>query len=241
LFSEEEEAEEDSQPTPRQAKFKALEAISISTNKRRSEPELDTNDDQQEGGEGEESKEHPTNLNNRKRTHSKQASSSSSHHSVRHVSNTVRRRKRSKKSATRSEKSSPKTLKRQRQSSSDDDDHRLSIHSKPKRNSAPILTNRTRSKSNRRKRSDSNSDLEQQSEGADTGNLCVRRGAGQNSHTLFYFQIIRNIFLGGRELNTVASDPSTTTSRRSRASAHHRRFSNKTPIDYLTTGQSSSR
>lgn len=187
-FSEEEE-EEGSQPVPRQAKFKALEAISVSNTKRRSEPEIDTNDDQQqqqqeEEGKGEE--QHPTNSNSRKRTHSKQASSSSSHHSVRHVSNTVRRRKRSKKSATRSEKSSPKTLKRQRQSSSDDDDNRLPIHSKPKRNSAPILPNRTRSKSNLRKRSDSNSDLEQQTEGVDTGNLCVRRGPGKNNKKFFY-------------------------------------------------------
>ncbi|CAF1314917.1 unnamed protein product [Adineta steineri] len=216
--------EEEPQPTLRQAKFKALEAISISNTKRRSEPELDINEDQQETREEGEPEENPTNSNSRKRTHSKQASSSSSHHSIRHVSNSVRRQKRSKKSTTRSEKfsSSNKILKRQRQSSSDEDDNRLSIHSKPKRNSAPIITNRTRSKSNLRKRTDSNSDLEQQTEGVDTGNLCVRRGPG------------------GRELNSVVSDPSTTSNRRSRTSAHHRRYSNKAPIDYLTTGQSSS-
>ncbi|CAF4394137.1 unnamed protein product [Rotaria sp. Silwood2] len=219
--------EEESQPTARQAKYKALEAISISNNnnnnnKRRSEPELDINDAEQNESEKQELEEYPTNSNSRKRTHSKQASSSSSHHSIRHVSNTVRRRKRSKKSTTRIDKLSSKTVKRQRQISSDEDDNRLSIHTKSKRNSAPILTDRTRSKSNLRKQSHSNSDLEQQSEGADTGNLCVRRGTGT------------------RELNTVVSDPSTTNSRRSRASVHHRRYSNKTPIDYLTTGQSSS-
>lgn len=135
-----------------------------------------------------ESEEHST---SRKRTHSKQASSSSSHHSIRHVSNTVGRRKRNKKSTSRSEKYSPKTLKRQRPSSSDDDDddgdnvdidrtNRSSVQPKAKRNSAPILQNRTRSKSNLRKTSDSNTDLEQQTEGADTGNLCVRRGPGRN-------------------------------------------------------------
>ncbi|CAF1083349.1 unnamed protein product [Rotaria sordida] len=213
--------EEDSQPTTRQAKYKALEAISISNNnnnKRRSEPEFNIDDVEQNESEKQDLEEHPTNSNNRKRTHSKQASSSSSHHSIRHVSNTVRRRKRSKKSTTRIEQLSSKTVKRQRQLSSDEDDNHLSS----KRNSAPILTDRTRSKSNLRKRSNSNSDLEQQIEGADTGNLCVRRGPG------------------GRELNTVVSDPSTTNSRRSRASVHHRRYSNKTSIDYLTTGQSSS-
>ena len=191
MLLEEVGEEEGSQPTPRQAKFKALEAISVGNNKRRSEPELDTNDDHQEGTEGEE---HPTNSNNRKRTHSKQASSSSSQHSIRHVSNTVRRRKRSKKSGSRSEKSSPKTLKRQRQSSSDDDERRSSLHSKPKRNSAPIFPNRTRSKSNLRKRSDSNSDLEQQSEGADTGNLCVRRGAGKNFHLILFLNHAKSFF-----------------------------------------------
>ncbi|CAF3579298.1 unnamed protein product [Rotaria socialis] len=213
--------EEEPQPTARQAKFKALEAISISNNKRRIEPESEANDGEQDESEKQDLEEHPTNSNNRKRTHSKQTSSSSSH-SVRHVSNTVRRRKRSKKSATRSEKSSPKTVKRQRQLSSDEEDNRSLSNSKSKRNSAPVLPDRTRSKSNLRKRSNSNSDLEQQSEGPDTGNLCVRRGQGE------------------RELNTVVSDPATTHSRRSRASAHHRRYSNKTPIDYLTTGQSSS-
>ncbi|UJR08940.1 hypothetical protein I4U23_013192 [Adineta vaga] len=215
-----EEHEQESQPTLRQAKFKALEAISISNNnKRRSELDIDTNNDQLDVGV--ESEEHST---SRKRTHSKQASSSSSHHSIRHVSNTVRRQKRSKKSKSPSEKTSSKTSKRQRQSSSEDDDvesnNRSSVHSKVKRNSAPIVPNRTRSKSNLRKRSDSNTDSEQQTEGADTGNLCVRRGT---------------------ELHSVVSDPSTTSSnRRSRVTTHHRRYSNKTPIGYLTTGQSSS-
>ncbi|CAF4586689.1 unnamed protein product, partial [Rotaria sp. Silwood2] len=189
--------EEESQPpTARQAKYKALEAISISNtpnNKRRSEPELDLNDSEQN-----------------------ETSSSSSHHSIRHVSNTVRRRKRSRKLTTRIDNLSSKIVKRQRQISSDEDDNRLSMSTKAKRNSAPILTDRTRSKSNLRKRSHSNSDLEQQSESADTENLCTR------------------------ELNTVVSDPSTTNSRRSCASVHHRRYSNKAPIDYLTTGQSSS-
>ncbi|CAF1012039.1 unnamed protein product [Adineta ricciae] len=230
---EEEEGEEESQPTLRQAKFKALEAISISnSNKRRSELDINTNDDQQDIGV--ESEEHST---SRKRTHSKQASSSSSHHSIRHVSNAVGRRKRNKKSTSRSEKYSPKTLKRQRPSSSDDGGggggggdnvdidrtNRSSVQPKAKRNSAPIVQNRTRSKSNLRKTSDSNTDLEQQTEGTDTGNLCVRRGPG------------------GRELHSVVSDPSTASSnRRSRVTTHHRRYSNKTPPSYLTTGQSSS-
>ncbi|CAF0889005.1 unnamed protein product [Adineta steineri] len=99
-----------------------------------------------------------------------------------------------------------KTTKRQRESSSDEDEH-LSIRRKSKRNSAPILFHH-----NRRKKSDS----EQQSEDTDTGNFCVKRRAG------------------GRELNTVASEPSTNSNRRSR------RYTTKSYIDYLTTGQSSS-
>ena len=167
-----------SQPTTtRQAKFKALEAISISHQKRRSEPEFDSTPVVEGDEEDNSNNNEPTNSKHRKRTHSKQtsSSSSSSQHSTRHVSNTVRRRK-------RSEKSSPKTFKRQRQSSSDDDDERrFTQHSKAKRNSAPIFNHRTRSKSNRRQRTDSHSEPEQQTEGADTGNLCVRRGAGQYS------------------------------------------------------------
>ncbi|CAF4871707.1 unnamed protein product [Rotaria sp. Silwood1] len=225
------EEEEELQPIARQAKFKALEAISITNNnKRRSEPELDI---EQNNIEKQELEEYPTNSNNnnnnRKRTHSKQAaSSSSSHHSIRHVSNTIRRRKRNKKSTTRIDKLSLKTVKRQRQLSSDDDDNdnnnHLSIQTKSKKNSTSILINRTRSKSNLRKQNNSNSDLEQQqqSESINTGNFCTRQESGE------------------QELHTVVSDPLTTNTRRSRANIHHRRYSNKTPIDYLTTGQSSS-
>ncbi|CAF3596770.1 unnamed protein product [Rotaria sp. Silwood1] len=227
----EEEEGEELQPIARQAKFKALEAISITNNnKRRSEPELDI---EQNNIEKQELEEYPTNSNNnnnnRKRTHSKQAaSSSSSHHSIRHVSNTIRRRKRNKKSTTRIDKLSLKTVKRQRQLSSDDDDNdnnnHLSIQTKSKKNSTSILINRTRSKSNLRKQNNSNSDLEQQqqSESINTGNFCTRQESGE------------------QELHTVVSDPLTTNTRRSRANIHHRRYSNKTPIDYLTTGQSSS-
>jgi hypothetical protein len=97
----------------RQAKSKALEALSISNNKRRIETESDLNEDQED---------------NPKRSHSKHTSSS--HHSIRHVSNTVRRK--------RSEKlSNTKTLKRQRHSSSDDEDNQSSIQTKSKRNSEP--------------------------------------------------------------------------------------------------------
>ncbi|UJR37286.1 hypothetical protein I4U23_029995 [Adineta vaga] len=119
---------------------------------------------------------------------------------TRHESNVIRRRKRSE------HVTNSKTIKRQRQSSSEEDEYLL-VQSKSKRNSAPVLTH-----SHRRKKSDS----EQQSEGTDTGNFCVRRRTG------------------GRELNTVASDPSTSNNRRPR------RYTTKSYIDYLTTGQSSS-
>jgi len=142
----------------------------------------------------------------------------------RHVSNNIRRRRRSEKI------SNTKTFKRQRQSSSEEEeeeeeDSQLSTQSKSKRNSAPILPHHHRRKK---------SDTEQQSESTDTGNLCVRRRPGNKNKKsdsfIFKYQI------GGRELNTVVSDPSTSnTNRRSR------RYTTKSYIDYLTTGQSSSR
>ncbi|CAF1553813.1 unnamed protein product [Adineta ricciae] len=190
LLSEDAEDEEQQQHQPqssssvistttRQAKSKALEALSIGNQKRRIESESDLNEDQED---------------NKKRTPSS---------STRHASNVVRRRKRSE------PVTNPRTSKRQRQSSSDedDDDEYLSFQSKSKRNSAPVLSH-----THRRKKSDS----EQQSEGTDTGNFCVRRQTG------------------GRELNTVVSDPSASHHRRSR------RYTRKSYIDYLTTGQSSS-
>jgi hypothetical protein len=145
--------EEEQPTTTRQAKSKALEALSISNNKRRIETDSDINEDPED---------------NKKRT------SSLSRHSIHHVSNTIRRRKRSE------ILSNTKTYKRQRQSSSEEEDNLLSIQSKPKRNSAPILSHH-----HRRKKSDS--------EGTDTGNLCVRRGAGKNKPYVldfFYFYIL---------------------------------------------------
>jgi hypothetical protein len=135
-----------------------------------------------------------------------------------HVSKNIRRRRRSEKILN------TKTFKRQRQSSSEEEEDNQFLNSK--RNSAPIFP--------RRKRSDS----EQQSEGTDTGNLCVKRGAGKfiqkkrrkRSISFVKYQI------GGRELNTVVSDPSTSTNNR-----RSRRYTTKSYIDYLTTGQSSSR
>ncbi|CAF2098013.1 unnamed protein product [Rotaria magnacalcarata] len=104
--------------------------------------------------------------------------------------------------------STTKTLKRQRDSSSsadDDDDEEEDNHL--------LIQSRSKKDSapivpdhNPRK----------QSESTDTGNLCVRRRTG------------------GREQNTVVSDPSTSNNRRSR------RYTRKSYIDYLTTGQSSS-
>ncbi len=90
----------------------------------------------------------------------------------RRVSTTLRHRRRSEKF------SHSKTFKRQRQSSSEEEeeDNRL----KSKRNSAPIFSHR-----NRRKKSDS----EPQSEGTDTGNLCVRRGAGTKFIQMKIFSI----------------------------------------------------
>jgi hypothetical protein len=145
---------EEEQPTAtstRQAKSKALEALSISNNKRRIEADSDINEEQED---------------NKKRT------SSLSRHSIHHVSNTIRRRKRSE------ILSNTKTFKRQRQSSSEEEqDNLLSIQSKPKRNSAPILPHH-----NQRKKSDS--------EGTDTGNLCVRRGAGKKKYHIYYRSFI---------------------------------------------------
>ncbi|CAF3685930.1 unnamed protein product [Rotaria sp. Silwood1] len=180
-IEEEEEQQQPTTTTARQAKSKALEALSISNNKRRIETDSDLNEDQED---------------NRKRT-------SSSRHSIVHATSTIRRRKR------QSEKlSNIKTLKRQRQSSSEEEEEEEDDNkTKPKRNSAPIFSHH-----NRRKQSDS----EKQSESTDTGNLCVRRRTG------------------GREQSTVVSDPSTSNNRRSR------RYTTKSYIDYLTTGQSSS-
>lgn len=91
-------------------------------------------------------------------------------------------RKRNKTSSSRTDTSSQKIVKRQRQSSSEEgegDDRQSPIHSRPKRNSAPILSNRTRSKSSQRKRTESTSDIDPTNESAETGNLCVRRGQGK--------------------------------------------------------------
>ncbi|CAF0758204.1 unnamed protein product [Rotaria sordida] len=180
---EEEEEEQQQQPTTtaRQAKSKALEALSISHNKRRIETDSDINEDQED---------------NKKRT-----SSLSSRHSIVHASNPIRRRKK-----PSEQLSNIKTLKRQRESSSEEEEEEDN-KSEPKRNSAPILSHH-----NRRKQSD----LEKQSESTDTGNFCVKRRTG------------------GREQNTVVSDPSTSNNRRPR------RYTTKSYIDYLTTGQSSS-
>ena len=180
MFLEDDDEDESlsSQPATRQAKSKALEAISISTHKRRSEPEIEPLDDQQPTEKSDELD--PTTSTSRKRSHSKQASSSSSHHSIRHVSNSLRRRKRNKKS--------PTTFKRPRQSSSDDElEARLALQSKPKRNSAPLLpANRTRSKSNHRKRSNSNSERELNSVTSDptTSNTRRSRAAAAANHRL---------------------------------------------------------
>ncbi len=47
--------------------------------------------------------------------------------------------------------------------------------------------------------------------------------------------------LGGRELNTVVSDPSTSNQNNNHHHRRSRRYTTKSYIDYLTTGQSSSR
>ena len=47
--------------------------------------------------------------------------------------------------------------------------------------------------------------------------------------------------LGGRELNTVVSDPSTSNQNNNHPHRRSRRYTTKSYIDYLTTGQSSSR
>jgi hypothetical protein len=149
------EEEQPTTTTTRQAKSKAIEALSISNHKRRIEADSDLNEDQED---------------NKKRT------SSLSHRSIPHVSNTIRSRKRSE------TLSNTKTFKRQRQSSSEEEDNQLSIRSKPKRNSAPILPHY-----NRRKKSDS----EQQSESTDTGNLCVRRRTGKQHKKTRYLLFLK--------------------------------------------------
>ncbi|CAF2672231.1 unnamed protein product [Rotaria sp. Silwood2] len=131
-IEEEEEEEEQQQPTTtaRQAKSKALEALSISNNKRRIETDSDINEDQED---------------NRKRT-------SSSRHSTVHATSTIRRRKR------QSEKlSNITTLKRQRPSSSEEEEvEEQGNQLKSKRNSAPIFSHHNRRKqSDSEKRSES--------------------------------------------------------------------------------------
>ena len=53
-----------------------------------------------------------------------------------------------------------------------------------------------------------------------------------NEDLFFFFKYQ----IGGRELNTVASDPSTSNNNR-----RSRRYTTKSYIDYLSTGQSSTR
>lgn len=118
-----EEEEQQQTTTTRQAKSKALEAITISNNKRRIDTESDINEDQGD---------------NRKRI-------SLSHRSSVHALNTFTEQKHSEKVET------TKALKHQRESSSEEeeeeeDDNPLLIPSRPKRNSSSILSYNSRKK-----------------------------------------------------------------------------------------------
>ena len=146
----------------------------------------------------------------------------SGRHSIDHTSNIVRRHQRTEKLTN------TKALKRQRELSSgeeeEEEDKHLLVESKPKRNSAPISSHH------------SLRDSEQQNERTDTGNLCVKRETGKKANAF----INKNCFfffckLGGRDPYTVVSDSTTISSRRSS------RYTTKPYIDYLATGQSSSR
>lgn len=104
--------------TTRQAKSKALEAISITNNKRRIETDSDINEDQED---------------------SKKRSSSSRRSTV-HASNPLRHHKQSEKLAR------IKTYKRQRQSSSEEEEEERIQQSKSKRNSVGTISHQNQRK-----------------------------------------------------------------------------------------------
>lgn len=146
----------------------------------------------------------------------------------RRVSTSVRRRRRT------NPYTHSKTSKRPRQSSSEEeeDDEDELLFSKSKRHSASPLPHRHQ---HRRKKSDS----DPQTEGTDTGNLCVRRRTGNkdsNKKKKRTYSFALNSPIGGRDLNTVVSDPATSTANR-----RSRRYTTKSYIDYLSTGQPSTR
>lgn len=101
--------------------------------------------------------------------------------------------------------SQQETSKRQRQSSSDDNEDEQ-VDSKPKSHQTK-RTQRT-----------------------DTGNLCVRRRTGRKYSIEISKSNLCARQLGGRDLNTVASDPSTSTSNR-----RSRHYTTKSYIDYLSS------